>query len=84
MVLQEKELIVIRGLLIPMSWSQNGNITELGIAASDEQDYILEFQSGLGAHLSRLRKEVEVHGMINRKIKDKKVIKVKKIKSIIK
>ncbi|KIX11751.1 hypothetical protein [Dethiosulfatarculus sandiegensis] len=79
---QEQALAIIRGLLIPMSWSKNGNITALGIAASDEQDYLLEFPGDSRDYLPHLRKKVEVKGVIDKQTKGKNILQVKQIKVI--
>lgn len=68
---------MIRGVVIPMEWDEQGNVVSIAISSHDETEYLVE-KGGRGSELLALvRKEVEVGGDI-REEDHRKVIKVKK------
>jgi hypothetical protein len=71
------EMRVIRGVVIPMDWDDQGNVVQIAISSHDEMEYMVE-REGKGLELlAFIRKEVEVGGEIKEK-NDNKVIKVNK------
>ena len=68
---------VIRGVVIPMDWDDQGNVVRIAISSHDETEYMVE-KEGKGLELlAFIRREVEVGGRISEE-DQKKVIQVKK------
>lgn len=55
---------VIRGVIIPTSWDAEGRVVAAGIAADDEQEYLLERGPLTSELLGLIRQEVEVGGQV--------------------
>jgi hypothetical protein len=68
---------IIRGVVIPMDWDDQGNVVRIAISSHDEEEYMVEREGKGGELLAFIRKEVEVGGEI-REEDHKKMIKVKK------
>ena len=76
-VKKRTKMSMIRGVVIPMEWDEQGNVVSIAISSHDETEYLVD-KGGRGYELLALvRKEVEVGGEI-REEDHKKVIKVKK------
>jgi len=70
-------LSIVRGVVIPMDWDEQGNVVRIAISSHDENEYMVE-TGGKGRELlAFIRKEVEVGGDI-KEADHGKVIKVKK------
>jgi len=65
----------IDGIIVPTAWDSDGKIIALGIAAGDEQEYLIENQRQIDSLLTLLRQEVVVMGSIKYR-KDHKVVKI--------
>ena len=71
------KLIRIRGIVIPVDWDEQGNVSAVGIAAHDEEEYRVGADAKGKELIGLLRQQVEVSGIVREK-EDKKIIKVKK------
>lgn len=68
---------VIRGVVIPMDWDDQGNVVRIAISSHDEMEYLVE-KDGKGRELlAFIQKEVEVSGRISEE-DEKKLIRVQK------
>jgi hypothetical protein len=70
------KLSIIKGVVIPMDWDDQGNVVRIAISSHDEKEYMVEREGKGGELLAFIRKEVEVGGEI-READHKKVIRVK-------
>ena len=76
-VKKRTKMSMVRGVVIPMEWDEQGNVVSIAISSHDETEYLVD-KGGRGHELLALvRKEVEVGGEI-REEDHRKVIKVKK------
>jgi hypothetical protein len=68
---------VIKGVVIPMEWDDQGNVVQIAISSHDEMEYIVEREGKGSELLALIRKVVEVGGEVKKK-DDKRFIKVKR------
>lgn len=68
---------IIRGVVLPMDWDDQGNVVRIAISSHDEMEYMVEKDDKGRELLAFIRKEVEVSGEVGEK-NQKKVIRVKK------
>jgi hypothetical protein len=74
---ERTKMSMIRGVVIPMDWDEQGNVVRIAISSHDEKEYLVE-KGGKGHELlAFIRKEVEVGGEVKEE-DHRKVIKVKK------
>jgi hypothetical protein len=73
---RDKELITLRGIIIPMGWDETGGVVAIGLSGADEEEYQIETNEKKGELLTFLRKEVEVTGLLRGQI-GKRVIALK-------
>jgi hypothetical protein len=67
----------IRGVIVPTSWDEQGNVTGIAISSHDENDYLVD-QKGKGPELLlHIRKEVEAAGVV-REDEGKKIVRIRK------
>ena len=71
-------MISINGIIIPVSWDANGNITGMAIATHKEEEYYIESDDKSAKLRSLLRQEVRITGVLKSK-GEQKIIKIKKI-----
>ena len=72
-----KKTAVVKGVVVPKDWDEQGNVVALAISSNDEKEYVVD-KKGKGRELLGLiRKEVEVRGVISEE-DDRKVIRVSK------
>ena len=74
---EKTKMSIIRGVVIPMEWDDQGNVVRIAISSHDEKEYVVEREGKGSELLAFIRKEVEVGGEIKEE-DHKKVIKVKK------
>lgn len=68
---------IIRGVVIPVDWDEQGNVVAIAVSSHDEKEYLVE-RGGKGSELlAYVRKEVEVDGAVKEE-DNKQLIKVKK------
>lgn len=70
-------MISVKGIIVPASWDQKGNVVEVAIATQDEEEYLIADRNQVAKLKRLLRQEVEIDGIIKTRA-GKKVIKVKK------
>ncbi|HHP7233843.1 MAG TPA: hypothetical protein ACFCUC_04360 [Desulfobacterales bacterium] len=68
-------MIFIRGIIIPVTWDDEGNVSGLGIETFDEDFYLIEPLHCLDQLKPLLRRQVELSGALNR-VAGKKAISV--------
>ena len=73
-------LVTIRGVLVPVRWSDDGEITAVGVSGVDECDYLIKSSHSLDYWLPLLRDEVEILGVIAGAAQGLKVIEVRYIR----
>ena len=71
-------MININGIIIPVNWDGDGNITGMAIATHKEEEYYIESDDKAAKLRSLLRQEVRITGVLKSK-GEKKIIKIKKI-----
>lgn len=77
-VKQERaKMVVIRGVVIPMDWDDQGNVVQIAISSHDEMEYMVEKKGKGDELLAFIRKEVEVGGEIKEK-DDRRIIRIKR------
>lgn len=70
-----EKMIFIRGIIIPVTWDDEGNVSGLGIETFDEDFYLIEPLHCLNQLKPLLRRQVELSGALNR-VAGKKAISV--------
>ena len=70
-----EKMIFIRGIIIPVTWDDEGNVSGLGIETFDEDFYLIEPLHCLDRLKPLLRRQVELSGALNR-VAGKKAISV--------
>jgi hypothetical protein len=71
-------MIKINGIIIPVNWDADGNITGMAIATHQEEEYYIESDDKTAKLRSLLRQEVRITGVMKSK-GEKKIIKIKKL-----
>jgi hypothetical protein len=71
-------MISIHGIIIPVKWDANGNITGIAIATHKEEEYYIECDNKAAKLMSLLRQEVRITGVLKNK-GEKKIIKIRKL-----
>jgi hypothetical protein len=59
----EKRKIRVRGIVIPVEWDAEGNTIKAAIAATNEEEYLIE-DKNLEQFLDMIQQEVDVRGMV--------------------
>jgi hypothetical protein len=73
----DNELTMVRGIVIPVDWDDEGNVLAAAISSPDEQEYLIK-QDAKGKELVRLmRQEIEVSGVVRKGIKGCNTVTVK-------
>lgn len=75
------EEIRIRGILVPVGWDQNGNVTRVALMAAHEEEYLVEEVRSPEKLFGFVRHEVEVRGLV-REEAGLKIITVEDYKQI--
>ncbi|MEW5914029.1 MAG: hypothetical protein AB1814_15840 [Thermodesulfobacteriota bacterium] len=68
--------ITLRGVVIPLAWSEAGEVIAVGIATFNEQEFLLAPQPSLATWLGLLRQEVELVGGVAVNEQGVKVLRV--------
>ncbi|MFO7459698.1 MAG: hypothetical protein R6X07_03675 [Desulfatiglandales bacterium] len=74
---ERAKMVVIRGVVIPMDWDDQGNVVQIAISSHDEMEYMVEKKGKGDELLAFIRKEVEVGGEIKEK-DDRRIIRIKR------
>ena len=72
----EQNPVVIKGIILPVSWDAEGNTTALVISTYKEHEYVITHDEKFSELLSFIRQEVEVVGQI-KTVNNRKYITVK-------
>ena len=68
--------ILIKGLLVPVEWDEEGNITETAVSTYLEEEYLVE-RNARGKALSPfLRQKVKVIGFVRMDDRSRKAVRV--------
>jgi hypothetical protein len=74
---RQGQQVSIKGIIIPVAWDAEGNVTKAAISAFNEEEYLIE-ENGEGKRLlSLMQKVVEVSGVMRREAGNK-VLRVEK------
>jgi phage FluMu protein gp41 len=73
---EEETLEIIRGILIPLRWAEDGTVTTVGISGYGERDFLISSPESLDLWISLLRKEVEVVGVVTGPLRGLQTIKI--------
>lgn len=74
-VKDEKNHIILRGIILPDKWDDTGSIINFALMTDDEDRYLIEYVDHQeNVLISFLRKKVEVSGIEKSTEKDEKVI----------
>jgi hypothetical protein len=65
--------LIIKGLVIPVEWDENGRVVDIAIAAFDENQYSIEKALFKKQMLKKIGQSVTIRGVIQ-KVKNKKII----------
>jgi hypothetical protein len=77
-----RKKLVIRGLVIPAEWDQDGRIQRVRIAAFDETEYLVA-DTPEGQDLIRFaQREVEVVGRLTRPTRQGETIRVERFRPV--
>ena len=74
-------MICIKGLIVPASWDNKGNVVDLAIATQDEEEYLITDKDQVAKLKQLLRQEVEIKGILQTK-EGKRIIQVKRFNKL--
>ena len=74
---EKSKIRVMKGIIIPMDWDEQGNVVQIAISSHDEMEYVVERRGKGDELLAFIRKEVEVGGDV-KEIDDKRFIRIKR------
>lgn len=74
-------MVCIRGILIPTSWDEEGNVSGLGIETFDEDFFLIEPRNHLDRLKPFLRRQIELYGALKRSA-GKKTIRVRDFRAL--
>ena len=83
MINEMSEHTIVRGLVTPTDWDENGNTVDISINGFDEQEYPVYMDANGKKLISLVRREVEVKGIFMRagekrfKVQDYNLLKKK-------
>ena len=72
-----KNLVTIRGIVIPADWDEKGDVVAVAVSTYDEIEYLIENHEKVKELKAFIREEVEVSGIL-RKERNRLIIKVSK------
>jgi len=67
----------IRGVIIPTSWDEHGNVTGIAISSHDENEYWVDHKGKGPELLPFIRKEVEAVGVV-REEEGRMIVRIRK------
>lgn len=68
--------MTVRGIVVPLRWTDDGSITAVGISGFDERDVVIGSIDSLDEWFPLLREEVEVTGVVTGEVQGLKTIQV--------
>jgi hypothetical protein len=72
-------MVYVRGIIIPVSWDDRGDVADLGIETFDEDLYLIDGRDDMTRLRGLLRSEVEIGGVV-RRTSGRKIIRVKAVR----
>jgi len=75
-----KNLVIIRGIVIPADWDERGNVVAIAVSTYDEVEYLIENDEKGKELKAFIREEVEVSGTL-REEKNRLIMKIKGYRS---
>lgn len=79
---QSDNTITVRGVVVPLVWSEDGLVTAVGIAARGEKEYLVGPLEQQPDWLPRLHREVEVQGSLTGAAHGMPVLAVKRFRFV--
>ncbi|WP_207682176.1 hypothetical protein [Desulfonema magnum] len=71
--------ITTKGIVIPAEWDEKGNPTVIAVATHEEQEYLIDKNDEKSDELLEiLHQEIELTGVLGKKVKNRRTITVKK------
>jgi hypothetical protein len=58
------KVVVVRGIILPAAWDEDGRVIALVLSSKDEKHYFLENDPNQGKLYDCLQKEVEICGVL--------------------
>ena len=74
-------MIQVQGIIVPVAWDENGNVSQVGIETFDENFYQIDPTFDLAQAKVLLRESVEIFGIVLKR-PGKKLIRVHRISRI--
>lgn len=66
----------IMGMIVPIGWDRQNNITDVLITTSGEREYRVKMDSVGLELLNFIRKRVKIHGIVEQKNSDEWAVKI--------
>lgn len=61
---KKKEHVVLRGLITPDGWDENGNVVAIALSSFDEEEYLIDKDETGMELFSLLRAKVQISGIV--------------------
>ena len=71
------DLTIVRGIVIPVEWDDEGNALATTISSPGEEEYLVEHDAKGKELLRLIRQEIEVSGIVRKGIKGRNAITVR-------
>jgi hypothetical protein len=72
----------IKGIVVPVSWDDDGNVLRISVHTTDEKEYLIE-QSKIGIDLlSHVQSKIVAEGPVRRRLDGKTIINIKDFRLI--
>ncbi|MGD2030012.1 MAG: hypothetical protein PVG86_08770 [Desulfobacterales bacterium] len=79
----KKPISDIEGIIVPVRWDEDGNPIAVALAASQEEELLINMKSAKGRELLELlQKKVIITGSITKLDDDKKIITIRKYQQV--
>lgn len=73
------ELKTLKGILIPVDWDEEGNVTAIALSTREELEYLVDNEGRGKALLPHIRQEIELRGTV-KEVRDRKIITVQEVR----
>ena len=79
----KKESITAIGVVIPVEWDQNGKPSAYAFSTYEENEYLIDTETGLGKEISAIRKQkISVTGILGRMVKNRRLISISRYEKL--
>ncbi len=68
---RDGEQVSIKGILVPVAWDSDGNVTKAAVATFNEEEYVVEEDEKGKRLLSLMQQVVEVSGVVKKEAGNK-------------